>query len=61
MPIAPITYDVMRPGCDEPTARVEDLAAAGVDGSIAFPTFPRFCGQTFMEGSAIRMLDLDRV
>ena len=50
MPIAPLTYDDMRPGCYEPKARVEDLAAAGVDGSIAFPTFPRFCGQTFMEG-----------
>ena len=50
MPIAPITYEEMRPGCYEPQARVEDLAACGVDGSIAFPTFPRFCGQTFMEG-----------
>jgi len=51
MPIAPLTYDEMRHGCYEPKARVEDLAAAGVDGSIAFPTFPRFCGQTFMEGT----------
>ena len=24
--------------------------SSGVDGSLAFPTFPRFCGQTFMEG-----------
>ena len=45
-----MTYDEMRPGCYEPKARVEDLALAGVDGSLAFPTFPRFCGQTFMEG-----------
>ena len=50
MNIAALTYDEMRPGCYEPKARVEDLALAGVDGSIAFPTFPRFCGQTFMEG-----------
>jgi predicted TIM-barrel fold metal-dependent hydrolase len=46
-----ITYEEMRPGCYEPKARVEDLALAGVDGSLAFPTFPRFCGQTFLEGS----------
>jgi len=55
MPIAPLTYDEMRPGCYEPKARVEDLAAAGVDGSIAFPTFPRFCGQTFMEGNDLEL------
>ena len=48
--IGALTYDEMRPGCYEPKARVEDLALTGVDGSIAFPTFPRFCGQTFMEG-----------
>jgi predicted TIM-barrel fold metal-dependent hydrolase len=50
MYIAALTYDEMRPGCYEPKARVEDLELAGVDGSLAFPTFPRFCGQTFMEG-----------
>jgi predicted TIM-barrel fold metal-dependent hydrolase len=49
--IAALTYDEMRPGCYEPKARIDDLALAGVDGSLAFPTFPRFCGQTFMEGS----------
>jgi predicted TIM-barrel fold metal-dependent hydrolase len=46
-----ITYDEMRPGCYEPKARVDDLALSGVDGSLAFPTFPRFCGQTFLEGN----------
>jgi predicted TIM-barrel fold metal-dependent hydrolase len=46
-----MTYDEMRPGCYEPKARIDDLALSGVDGSLAFPTFPRFCGQTFMEGS----------
>jgi len=48
--LAAMTYDEMRPGCYEPKARVDDLALAGVDGSISFPTFPRFCGQTFLEG-----------
>ena len=31
------------------------LALAGVDGSLAFPTFPRFCGQTFMEGEDLEL------
>ena len=30
-----ITYEEMRPGCYEPKARVDDLALAGVDGSLA--------------------------
>jgi predicted TIM-barrel fold metal-dependent hydrolase len=50
MYIAALTYDEMRPGCYDPKARVDDLNAVGVDGSLAFPTFPRFCGQTFLEG-----------
>ncbi len=49
--MTPMTYDEMRPGCYEPKARIDDLTLAGVDGSLAFPTFPRFCGQTFLEGS----------
>ena len=53
--IAALTYDDMRPGCYDPAARVDDLALAGVDGSLAFPTFPRFCGQTFMEGSDLEL------
>jgi predicted TIM-barrel fold metal-dependent hydrolase len=43
------TYDEMRPGCYEPMARRADLEIAGCDGSLPFPTFPRFCGQTFLE------------
>jgi predicted TIM-barrel fold metal-dependent hydrolase len=50
MTMSPITYDEMRPGCYEPTARVEDMELNWVDASLSFPTFPRFCGQTFLEG-----------
>jgi predicted TIM-barrel fold metal-dependent hydrolase len=49
MSLSPITYDEMRPGCYEPKARVEDMAMNWVDASLSFPTFPRFCGQTFLE------------
>lgn len=50
MDLSAITYDEMRPGCYDPVARVEDMERNGVDGSLCFPTFPRFCGQTFAEG-----------
>jgi predicted TIM-barrel fold metal-dependent hydrolase len=49
MTLSPITYEEMRPGCYEPGARVDDLLMNHVDGSLSFPTFPRFCGQTFTE------------
>ena len=49
MGLLPITYDEMRPGCYEPKARVEDMEINWVEASLCFPTFPRFCGQTFLE------------
>jgi predicted TIM-barrel fold metal-dependent hydrolase len=45
----PVTYADMRPGCYDPVARVEDMNRAGVLASLSFPSFPRFCGQTFTE------------
>ena len=45
----PITYEEMRPGCYDPIARVADMDRAGVLASLCFPSFPRFCGQTFFE------------
>ena len=44
---APIGFQEMRPGCYDPLARVEDMNRDGVLASLCFPTFPRFCGQTF--------------
>jgi len=49
MTMSPITYDEMRPGCYDPKARVEDNELNHVEASLCFPTFPRFCGQTFTE------------
>jgi predicted TIM-barrel fold metal-dependent hydrolase len=49
MSLSPITYDEMRPGCYQPKARVEDMTMNWVEASLSFPTFPRFCGQTFLE------------
>lgn len=49
MTMTPMTYDEMRPGCYDPKARVEDMLMNHVDVSLCFPSFPRFCGQTFTE------------
>ena len=46
---APLTYDMMRPGCYEQAARLADMDANHTEASLNFPTFPRFCGQTFNE------------
>jgi len=51
MVMSAITYDEMRPGCYDRDERVKDLALNWTDGSLPFPTFPRFCGQTFNEGT----------
>jgi predicted TIM-barrel fold metal-dependent hydrolase len=49
MGLEPITYDTMRRGCWDPKARLVDMDDNWVEASLCFPTFPRFCGQTFAE------------
>ena len=49
MDLAGVTYDEMRPGCYEVAARLADMDQGHVEMSLCFPTFPRFCGQTFSE------------
>src|SRR5688500_17430872 len=49
MEMTALTYDEMRPGCYDRDARIADMELNWVDGSLPFPTFPRFCGQTFHE------------
>jgi predicted TIM-barrel fold metal-dependent hydrolase len=48
-PNLPISFDDMLPGCYEQSARLADMDANGVEASLCFPTFTRFCGQTFNE------------
>ena len=45
----PITYGEMRPGCYDAKARLEDMDRDRVLASLCFPSFARFCGQTFSE------------
>ena len=49
MTMTATTYDDMRPGCYDAKERKKDFEINWVDGSLPFPTFPRFCGQTFYE------------
>jgi len=47
---SPRAYDEMRPAFYEPRARLADMDANHIERSLCFPsTFPRFCGQTFLE------------
>jgi predicted TIM-barrel fold metal-dependent hydrolase len=44
-----VTLDDMRPGCWQQKARLEDMTLNGVEASLCFPNYPRFCGQIFNE------------
>ncbi len=46
-----ITYDDMRQGSYLLPERLEDMDTNGIEASLCFPTFPRFCGQTFTEAA----------
>jgi predicted TIM-barrel fold metal-dependent hydrolase len=43
----PTALSEIRPGCYDIHARVKDMNANGVLGSMCFPSFPQFCGQLF--------------
>jgi predicted TIM-barrel fold metal-dependent hydrolase len=47
----PIRFDEMRAGCYDPAERVKDMDIDGVQAQMCFPSFPRFCGQTFAEAA----------
>jgi predicted TIM-barrel fold metal-dependent hydrolase len=47
----PIRYDQMIPGCYDPGERLKDMDIDGVHSGLCFPTFPRFAGTTFNEGT----------
>ena len=44
-----VTYEEMRPGSYRVEDRLADMDANWTEAQLLFPTFPRFCGQTFME------------
>src|SRR6202046_4301332 len=44
-----VTYQDMPPGSYEVKPRLEDMDLNHIEAALCFPTFPRFCGQTFTE------------
>ena len=44
-----VTYEDMRAGSYSQKERLEDMDVNHIEASLCFPTFPRFCGQTFSE------------
>ena len=46
-----VVWDEIRPGCFDQAARLADMDENGLEAALCFPTLPRFCGQTFLEGS----------
>jgi predicted TIM-barrel fold metal-dependent hydrolase len=44
----PIRYEDMIPGCYDPKARADDFRAAGIVGSLGFPSLPAFAGTLFL-------------
>jgi predicted TIM-barrel fold metal-dependent hydrolase len=47
----PVSYDDMRPGFYDVKHRLADMDINYIERSLCFPTFPRFCGQTFHEAN----------
>lgn len=45
----PVAFSQMRPGYYSVAERLADMDLNHVERSLCFPTFPRFCGQTFNE------------
>ena len=45
--IEPTSFEEMRPGCYDVHERIKDMDAAGVLGSMCFPSFPGFAGRLF--------------
>ncbi len=56
--VSPITMDDMRPGCHSQAPRLADMDVNHVEASLCFPSFPRFCGQTFYERKDRELGDL---
>ncbi|MGE2691328.1 amidohydrolase family protein [Mycolicibacterium pulveris] len=47
--LEPTCIEEIRSGCYDIGDRIKDMNANGVLGSLCFPSFPRFCGQLFMD------------
>jgi predicted TIM-barrel fold metal-dependent hydrolase len=53
-----VGYDDMRKGAWSVPERIADMDENWIESSLCFPTFPRFCGQTFTEAKDKELADL---
>jgi predicted TIM-barrel fold metal-dependent hydrolase len=53
-----VGYDDMRKGAWSVPERLADMDTNWIESSLCFPTFPRFCGQTFTEAKDKELADL---
>jgi predicted TIM-barrel fold metal-dependent hydrolase len=53
-----VGYDDMRKGAWSVPERLADMDENWIESSLCFPTFPRFCGQTFTEAKDKELADL---
>ncbi len=53
-----VGYDDMRKGAWSVPERLADMDQNWIESSLCFPTFPRFCGQTFLEAKDKELADL---
>ncbi|MHB8340699.1 MAG: amidohydrolase family protein [Mycobacteriales bacterium] len=53
-----VTMEQMRPGAFTVADRLVDMDANWIEASLCFPTFPRFCGQTFLEAKDRELAEL---
>ena len=56
-----VTYEDMRPGSYSQKERLEDMDVNHIEASLCFPTFPRFCGQTFTEAKDKELALLEKL
>jgi predicted TIM-barrel fold metal-dependent hydrolase len=53
-----VGYEDMRKGAWSVPERLADMDQNWIESSLCFPTFPRFCGQTFTEAKDKELADL---
>jgi predicted TIM-barrel fold metal-dependent hydrolase len=47
--LAPVNFEDLHPACSNPIERAKAMDDAGILAQANFPSYPRFCGQIFLE------------
>jgi predicted TIM-barrel fold metal-dependent hydrolase len=54
----PRRYDMIRPGCSDPVARLDDMDLDGVHAQLGFPSWCNFSGTRFLFSKDLELADL---